>query len=86
MEQKERIIEKLRERGMRITKQRSLIIDIIAENECCSCKEIYYKAVKRDSEIGMATVYRMLNVLEEIGIINRRVVYRLSCEEKPDSQ
>ena len=69
---KETIIQKLRERGCRITKQRLLLIDIILEQDCSSCKEIYYKASKQDSSIGSATVYRMVNTLEEIGALNRR--------------
>lgn len=64
---KENIIEKLRERGCRITKQRQILLDVILKEECSCCKEIYYKAARRDSKIGMATVYRMMNMLEEIG-------------------
>ena len=48
MSKKEQIIEKLKENGCRITKQRKMLIDIILENECSSCKEIYYKALKMD--------------------------------------
>ena len=40
MSKKEQIIEKLKENGCRITKQRKMLIDIILENECSSCKEI----------------------------------------------
>ena len=64
--QREIIIEKLRERGCRITKQRLTLLDIILKNECSSCKEIFYMASKVDERIGAATVYRMVNVLEEI--------------------
>ena len=56
---KENIIEKLRERGCRITKQRQILLDVILKEECSCCKEIYYKAARRDSKIGMATVYRI---------------------------
>lgn len=62
--QKEAILNRLRQRGCRITKQRMLLLDIILEEECSSCKEIYYKASKIDSSIGSATVYRMINMLE----------------------
>ena len=79
--QKEHIVETLREKGCRITKQRLMLIDIILEEECQSCKEIYYKAVKADAKIGTATVYRMVNTLEEIGAINRSNSYKISyCE------
>lgn len=77
--QKELIIEKLRERRYRITKQRLMLLDIILEEECSSCKEIYYKALKKDSNMGTATVYRMMNTLEELGAINRNSVYQVAC-------
>ena len=80
--QKELIIEKLREKGCRITKQRLMLLDIILEEEYTSCKEIYYKALKRDSNIGTATVYRMVNTLEEIGAINRNSMYQIACDKE----
>ena len=46
-EQKQIIIERLKEDGCRITKQRLMLLDIILEDECSSCKEIYYRASKR---------------------------------------
>lgn len=75
---KELVIQKLRENGFRITKQRLILLDIILEGDCFSCKEIYYRAVKRDSGIGTATVYRMINTLEDIGVINRRGIYEIT--------
>ena len=77
MSKKEQIIEKLKENGCRITKQRKMLIDIILENECSSCKEIFYKASQEDENIGVATVYRMINALEEIGAINRKNIIML---------
>lgn len=77
--QKEIVLQRLKENGCRITKQRKILLDIILQEECASCKEIYYKALKEDSCIGVATVYRMINVLEEIGAISRQNMYRVSC-------
>lgn len=76
-EQKELIVQKLRENGCRITKQRLVLIDVILEEECASCKEIYYKAASIDRSIGAATVYRMINTLEDIGAINRKNMYKV---------
>lgn len=76
--QKEIIIRKLKERGCRITKQRLMLLDIILEEECSCCKEIYYKALKQDEKIGSATVYRMINMLEDIGAISRKNMYRIA--------
>ena len=77
--QKERVLQNLREKGYRITKQRQILLDIILKEDCSSCKEIYYRAINRDSSIGIATVYRMVNLLEEIGAISRKNMYRISC-------
>ncbi len=77
--QKEMIIQKLREQGCRITKQRQLLLDIILEEDCACCKEIYYKAAQIDDKIGPATVYRMVNTLEKIGAISRENFYRVVC-------
>ena len=78
--QKDMIFERLREQGCRITRQRQLILDIILEEECSCCKEIYYKAAKRDPSIGMATVYRMVKTLEEAGLIQRKNMYRIDYD------
>ena len=77
MSGKDQIIEKLKKNGCRITRQRSMLIDIILENDCASCKEIFYKASREDNRIGVATVYRMINALEEIGAISRKNMYRI---------
>lgn len=68
---KDIVLQELKKRGLRITNQRKLILDIILENRCSCCKEIYYKALLKDSSIGIATVYRMLKVLEEIRVLDR---------------
>ncbi len=75
--QREIVIQRLKEQGCRITKQRMVLLDIILNENCSSCKEIYYKASKIDSKIGTATVYRMINTLEEIGAISRRNMYKI---------
>ena len=48
--EKDKILELFRNKGMRITKQRKLILDIVFEQECTSCKEIYYQAL---GELGV---------------------------------
>lgn len=80
--QKELIIQKLKEEGCRITKQRQMLLDIILEEDCSCCKEIYYRASKRDPKIGTATVYRMINTLEEVGAISRKNMYKIACGEE----
>ena len=84
MNDEEIIIRKLKEHGYRITKQRKMLLRIILSDQCSSCKEIYYKAAERDPSIGPATVYRMINTLEEIGVINRGNMYRITREESAE--
>lgn len=76
---KEIVIERLKEVGCRITKQRLILLDIILAEECSCCKEIFYEASKQDKGIGQSTVYRMVSLLEEIGAINRKNMYKISC-------
>ncbi len=75
--QKEEIIEEMKRRGKRITEQRKILLDIILDNPHSCCKEIYYEAIKKDPSIGIATVYRMMNMLEEIGAVSRFYSYPL---------
>ena len=80
------IISELKKNGCRITSQRKLLIDVILQDECSCCKEIYYKVQEKDRNIGPATIYRMVNMLEKIGAISRKNMYRISscaacCQE-----
>lgn len=77
--QREKVLDELKKNGFRITNQRKLLIDIILSDECSCCKEIYYEAVRQDSSIGIATVYRMVKTLEDIGAINRKNMYKIDC-------
>lgn len=76
--QKEEILTKLRQQGCRITKQRQILLDIILQEEYSCCKEIYYKAAKMDNSIGIATVYRMIHTLEDVGAICRNTMYKIN--------
>lgn len=75
----EDILDRLREHGLRITSQRKLIVDIIVNEQYSCCKEVYLIAHKRDNSIGIATVYRMINTLEEIGAISRGSLQKTDC-------
>lgn len=60
--EKEEILHLLRKRGFRVTKQRELILDIVFEHECASCKEIYYQAIQRDSWISVWQRYTVWSI------------------------
>ena len=80
-EYKKDILEKIRARGYRVTKQREILLDMILSEEWSCCKEIYYKAQERIPGIGIATVYRMINVLEELGIMEKKRILAQIQEE-----
>lgn len=82
----EQVMQKLKEKGYRITKQRMVLIEVILKENCSTCKEIYYIASKIDPQIGAATVYRMVNILEEIGAISRRNMYKIDCLENENDK
>ena len=65
------MIQEMKNRGKRITKQRKIMVEVIASKKAGDFKEIYYEISKTDPTIGQATVYRMLLTLEEIGAIQR---------------
>lgn len=71
------VIERLRKEGFRITRQRKILIDIILNEECTCCKEIYYLASKQERGIGVATIYRTISALEKIGALKRKNPYQV---------
>ncbi|MGN0288204.1 MAG: Fur family transcriptional regulator [Lachnospiraceae bacterium] len=78
---KEEILERLRQGGYRITRQRIVLLDVILESECSCCKEIYFQVHKRMPQMGIATIYRMLNTLEEVGAIKRKSIYQICSQD-----
>lgn len=84
--QREIVLQRLKESGCRITKQRQILLDVILKEDCTSCKEIYYKANAINEGIGAATVYRMVNLLENIGAISRKNMYKISCGMECDKE
>ena len=67
----ESLKEKLKEKGYKLTPQRRAIVDIIVgkEGEHLTAEEIYDEVKKICPEIGLATVYRTVLLLEEIGFV-----------------
>lgn len=60
------------EKGLKMTEQRRIIARIISKaNDHPSVEEIYNRASKLDNNIGIATVYRTLRMLEEAGIVEK---------------
>ena len=65
--------EQLKSKGCKLTPQRRAIVETIIENEGkhLTAEEIYEQVKKKCPEIGLATVYRTILLLEEIGVISK---------------
>ncbi len=62
----------LRKAGVRITRQRRLILRLLAEgSDHPDAMELYHRAAAEDASVSLTTVYRTLKVLEEKGEIHR---------------
>lgn len=61
----------LKGQGYKLTPQRRAVLDVIIENEGkhLSSEEIYDIVKANCPDIGLATVYRTLNLLEKMGVI-----------------
>ena len=65
-----RVIALLRRRGYKITPQRWAILRVIVDSqEHLTPADIYERAHKEHPGIGLVTVYRTLDILDELGLI-----------------
>ena len=69
----ESLKEKLKEKGYKLTPQRRATLDTVIENQGkhLSTEEIYDIVKERCPEIGLATVYRTLQLLDELEVISK---------------
>ncbi|KPL06142.1 hypothetical protein AMJ86_09760 [bacterium SM23_57] len=64
------LITRLRERGMRLTPQRMAVLKtLIGNNEHLSVEDIYERVHGDHPMIGLATVYKTIAILKEMGEI-----------------
>lgn len=63
------MVSRLRSSGRRLTPERELLLRIIEQNAHLDAEEIYRIAQKERPQIGLATVYRTLTLLKEMGIV-----------------
>jgi Fur family ferric uptake transcriptional regulator len=67
----ERLSAELRQRGFRVTPQRSVILETIAHGEGHqSAQEVFLEAAKRLPGLNIATVYRTLETLHQAGMVD----------------
>jgi len=61
----------IHENGLRMTRQRALILDILRNSqEHLDAEALHDRARRMDPQIGIATVYRTLSLLKDFGLVN----------------
>ena len=73
-------LDQLHENGYRITKARGAVVEIVeTSNRALTPVEVYDMARKKYHALGLVTVYRTLEKLEELHLI-QRVHQPMSCQ------
>ena len=64
--------EKLNHKGLRLTRPRQVILSILESAFVpLSAQSIHQKALGKKEKIGLVTVYRTLDLLDEFGLVRR---------------
>lgn len=64
--------QKCIEAGLKMTEPRKVILDVLSHaHDHPSVEDVYNRAKKKDASISMATVYRTLGLLDELGLVYR---------------
>lgn len=65
--------KELKKAGLKITLPRLKILEILQKpaNQHISAEDVYKILLEHDEDIGLATVYRVLNQFDDAGILNR---------------
>ncbi|ATC94552.1 ferric iron uptake transcriptional regulator [Pseudoalteromonas tunicata] len=63
----------LKKAGLKVTLPRIKILEILQlpENQHISAEDVYKVLLEKGEEIGLATVYRVLNQFDDAGIVSR---------------
>lgn len=82
----------LKKAGLKVTSPRVKILEILKNpnNQHISAEDVYKILLEKNEEIGLATVYRVLNQFDDAGIVSRhhfeggRSVFELSAKDHHD--
>ncbi|ABM02715.1 ferric uptake regulator, Fur family protein [Psychromonas ingrahamii 37] len=82
----------LKEAGLKITSPRVKILSLLQrpDNQHISAEDLYKKLLEQGDEVGVATVYRVLNQFDDAGIVTRhhfeggKSVFELANQEHHD--
>ncbi|RDC73068.1 transcriptional repressor [Rhodovulum sp. 12E13] len=66
------LLDRLEEKGLRLTEQRRVIAEVLAESrDHPDVEELHARAQARDERISLATVYRTVKLFEEAGLLDK---------------
>ncbi len=67
----ESLLDRMHAKGLRLTHQRRLLAELLESAEKhLDAEEVYRRAQRRDPEIHRATIYRTLNTLKKLGLVD----------------
>lgn len=68
-----RVKKQLYEAGFKLTPQREATLQVLLENEKdhLSAEEVFFFVKKKSPEIGLATVYRTLEILTDLQVVDK---------------
>ncbi len=67
-----RAVETLASEGHRAGGARTAVVDLLAKQDCClSAQQIHDRLRSDDRKIGIASVYRALELLEELELVHK---------------
>jgi Fur family ferric uptake transcriptional regulator len=71
MVSRENLIDRMRAKGLRITHQRRIVAELldVAEDHL-DAESVYERACRQDPSIHRATIYRTLNTLKKLGLVD----------------
>ena len=70
----------LSQQGYKLTRQRKAVVEVVTQTHTrLSAAEVFTQAQRACPDLGLTTVYRTLEILEQMGVI-RRVHLEDGCE------
>lgn len=81
------LVASVRKRGYRMTPQREMILDAIHDEGHVTADKVYRRVCAKTPAINLATVYRTLELLKELGIVTAIdtgegcILYELASEQ-----
>ena len=77
----DRLIERMKARGLRLTGQRKIVAGLLeTAEEHLDAESVYRRAKAKDSPVHRATVYRTLNRLKKLGLVDELDLMHVSGE------